>query len=31
MTKIDRNLQKIEKALKNEEIKSGSRVEKRNP
>lgn len=28
LTKIDRNLQKIEKALKNEEIKSGSETEK---
>lgn len=28
LTKIDRNLQKIEKALKNEEIKSGSDTEK---
>ncbi|KQT15107.1 hypothetical protein ASG31_16025 [Chryseobacterium sp. Leaf404] len=28
LTKIDRNLQKIEKALKNEEIKTGSETEK---
>lgn len=28
LTKIDRNLQKIEKALKNDEIKSGSETEK---